>query len=230
MRPNKGRNSCPGFGWTRKQASHSWFKSQEFPLAESIASVLRFSPLTQSCHPRYHCPTYFWAPPTSCAMYSLCFAVLSPLYLLLTPHDHLICKTISHLISTEKTDFFLFYIITAWSLWSPCYPLCGNHRRRIRYRVCLGDFGCYGSMQMSRSCKSVTCPDLDEIGRNNVENEHPVLDQQQQQHQKVARYFKPDFGFVFFVTVCIMLPSQVAIIVVFTCVIHWFDRRRYNLQ
>nr|CDS29303.2 miz zinc finger family protein [Hymenolepis microstoma] len=33
-----------------------------------------------------------------------------------------------------------------WSEWGECYPYCGSHRQRSKRRLCLGDFGCVGSL------------------------------------------------------------------------------------
>lgn len=52
--------------------------------------------------------------------------------------------------------FFLSCILD-WSSWSECFPKCGNIRKRIKRRLCLGDFGCLGSMYSTEKCQPVQC-------------------------------------------------------------------------
>lgn len=47
--------------------------------------------------------------------------------------------------------------VKEWSQWSACLPPCGRYRRRIRSRLCLGDFGCYGSAQSTKRCPPLEC-------------------------------------------------------------------------
>ncbi|KAH9279510.1 E3 SUMO-protein ligase pli1 [Echinococcus granulosus] len=53
---------------------------------------------------------------------------------------------------------------SAWSQWSECQPHCGFHRRRARRRLCLGDFGCYGSTHAAEHCPPVECDGLRDPG------------------------------------------------------------------
>ncbi|VDK22926.1 unnamed protein product [Taenia asiatica] len=51
-----------------------------------------------------------------------------------------------------------------WGQWSECRPVCGSHRRRTRRRICLGDFGCYGSIYDAERCPPVECNGLRDPG------------------------------------------------------------------
>lgn len=57
-----------------------------------------------------------------------------------------------------------WFILQDWGQWSECRPVCGSHRRRTRRRICLGDFGCYGSIYDAERCPPVECNGLRDPG------------------------------------------------------------------
>uniref|UniRef100_A0A5K3FZQ9 EGF-like domain-containing protein n=1 Tax=Mesocestoides corti TaxID=53468 RepID=A0A5K3FZQ9_MESCO len=109
-----------------------------------------------------------------------------------------------------------------WSSWSECFPACGNHRRRLRHRICLGDFGCIGSTQMTKRCSAVECAEFDDSDAEiQVHNLSEFKDN--------GGFFIPTNSGIFFTTFLLVIPSQIALIALVTWLVIKKDRKRFGL-
>lgn len=111
-------------------------------------------------------------------------------------------------------------VFVDWGEWSDCFPACGRHRRKLRYRLCLGDFGCIGGTQMTKQCSSVDCNRMSEAG-------YGFDAQNITKAERIAGYYKPSKTAIFITILGILLPFQLLAIVIITCCLVRWDMKRH---